>query len=155
MLCHARSHGEAAGVVRRQKGVKGKPRPELLFRIASPKKARQGRGNSLGIGQIEQWWQAMGYKVGLQLSDTWSWVIQSRRYIGLVCESQIKEVVEGSDLGLIGLHMKSGLTNRVLLRSKNVHKKTLECSQQLYSLQPLTGTFQISINRRGINKLVC
>lgn len=75
--------------------------------------------NSLGIGQIEECWQAMGYKVGLQLSGTWSWVIQSRGYIGLVCVSQIEMVVEGLDLRLVDLHMKSGLTNKVLTVSRN------------------------------------
>lgn len=52
MSCHTGPHGEATGLVRRQKEVWGKPRPEPLMRLASVGKARQGRGSHLGLATL-------------------------------------------------------------------------------------------------------
>lgn len=65
MSCHTRPHGEATGLVRRQKEMWGKPRPEPLMRLASVGKARLGRGEPLRISYFEQRWQAVGYRGGL------------------------------------------------------------------------------------------
>ena len=53
MPCHAGPHGEAPGLVRRQKEARGKCRPEPLLGLASMGKARQGRGNSLGLASLK------------------------------------------------------------------------------------------------------
>lgn len=46
MPCHAGPHGEALGLVRRQKEARGKSRPQSLLELTSTE--RQGRANSLG-----------------------------------------------------------------------------------------------------------
>ena len=46
MPCHAEPHGEAPGLVRKQKEARGKSTPEPLLGLTSME--RQGRANSLG-----------------------------------------------------------------------------------------------------------
>lgn len=46
MPCHAGPHGEAPGLVRKQKEARGKSTPEPLLGLTSME--RQGRANSLG-----------------------------------------------------------------------------------------------------------
>lgn len=92
--------------------------PEPFWGLACMGKAKQGRGNSLGLAFLTVL-EATGYRGGLQLYATWPWVIQGTGNVGLVCLSQVKEVVEGMDLGLVGFYMKCGLTNRLFTVSMN------------------------------------
>lgn len=65
MLHHVGPHGEAPGSLRRQKGAKGKLRPQLW--LCFPHKSGQGRGNSLAL-------PALSYVSGLWALG-WSLVV--------------------------------------------------------------------------------
>lgn len=52
MPCYARPHEEGPGMVKRQKGMRGKPQHKSLSGLASTKKARQRRRNTLGLASL-------------------------------------------------------------------------------------------------------